>query len=123
MVDGPIQPSGSNDCGLYAIGFIRRVLKNGGPLKDWNGPVPTRAEIRHLLAPPVKDVDEMHKEKDQEGDNNDDNKEDDNDGDEEANVMEDYTPSIIGWTEKLPLYEEIISLMQPGEDLGWVLPV
>jgi len=65
----------------------------------------------------IRQKENENKEKDQEGDNNDDNKEDDNDDDEEANVMEDYTPSVIGWTEKLPLYEEIISLMQPGENV------
>ena len=45
---------------------------------------------------------------------------DDNDGDDEDDDgnyddnLEDYSPSVIGWKEKAPLYEEIISLMQPG---------
>ena len=52
-------------------------------------------------------------EKEKEGDDGDDDEGDDDD-DDDANV-EDYTPSIIGWKEKIPLYEEITSLMQPGK--------
>ena len=39
---------------------------------------------------------------------------DDDDDDDDENNLEDYTPSVIGWKEKIPLYEEIISLMLPG---------
>lgn len=48
---------------------------------------------------------------------------DDNDGDDEDDDgndddnLEDYSPSVIGWKEKAPLYEEIISLMLPGENV------
>jgi len=54
-------------------------------------------------------------EKEKEGDDGDDDEGDDDD-DDDAN-LEDYTPSIIGWKEKIPLYEEITSLMQPGENV------
>ena len=50
--------------------------------------------------------------------NTEDGGEDDNDGDDEDDDendnFEDYSPSVIGWKEKAPLYEEIISLMLPG---------
>ena len=63
----------------------------------------------------IRQKESESKEKDKEGDKNDDEADDDDD-DEEGNDLEDYTPSVIGWKEKIPLYEEIISLMQPGED-------
>jgi len=52
-------------------------------------------------------------EKESPGDEDDD---DPDDEDDDAN-LEDYTPSVIGWKEKIPLYEEIISLMLPGENV------
>ena len=48
------------------------------------------------------------------GGEEDDNEDDDDDDDDDENDLEDYTPSVIGWKEKIPLYEEIISLMLPG---------
>ena len=48
-----------------------------------------------------------------EGDDEEGDDDDDDDDDGVAN-LEDYTPSVIGWKEKIPLYEEMISLMLPG---------
>lgn len=42
---------------------------------------------------------------------------DDHDDDDEDAHLEDYTPSVIGWKEKIPLYEEMISLMLPEENV------
>jgi len=51
-----------------------------------------------------------------EGDDEEGDDDDDDDDDGVAN-LEDYTPSVIGWKEKIPLYEEMISLMLPGENI------
>jgi len=56
-----------------------------------------------------------NEEKDKDKEDKEDN--DDDDDEEEDNNFEDYTPSVISWKEKAPLYEEIISLMQPGENV------
>jgi len=42
---------------------------------------------------------------------------DSDDEEDEASNLEDYTPSVIGWKEKIPLYEEMITIMHPGENV------
>ena len=58
-----------------------------------------------------------NEEKDKDKEDKEDN--DDDDEEEEDNNFEDYTPSVISWKEKAPLYVEIISLMQPG-NIGFI---
>ena len=56
----------------------------------------------------IRQKENEEKDKDKEDNEEDEDEDEDND-------LEDYTPSVISWKEKAPLYEEIISLMQPGK--------